>query len=159
MKYVFPIIAFLIIGLAVYGQLSKQPAVTAILPQDLKYNPLPVLPKGIEVANLFGNSAEKTEAPWASRIKFSANVRLAPHSHPDTRYVTVLSGTYYQGVSDRFDEKSLVAYPPGSFLIVPAGVKHFVWAKDGEVIIQESGTSPTGISYVDPASDPRNKPQ
>ena len=78
-----------------------------------------------------------------------------PHWHPDTRYVTVLSGTYYQAVSDRFDPSLARAYPPGSFLIVPAGVKHFVWAKEGEVIIQEQGTTPTGITFVDPQMRPR----
>ena len=157
MKYVFPIVTFLIIGLVAYGQLSTQSAVTAIYPQDLKWSSVASLPKGIEVANLFGNPNNKSSAAWIARVKFSANAKLMPHSHPDTRYVTVLSGTYYQGVSERFDEKAAKAYPPGSFIIVPAGVKHFVWAKDGEVIVQESGTSPTETVYVDAASDPRNR--
>ncbi|MDQ4121388.1 MAG: cupin domain-containing protein [Acidobacteriota bacterium] len=129
--------------------MNKQSTVTAILPQDLKWNSIPALPKGVEVANLLGDPNEKTVAPWAARIKFPANVKLMPHSHSDTRYLTVLSGTYYQGVSERFDEKSARAFPPGSFLIVPAGVKHFVWAKEGEVIVQESGTSPSETIYVE----------
>lgn len=156
MKYIFAIAAFLIVAFVAYGQLNKQTAVTAILPQDLKWTSIPSLPKGMEVANLLGNPNEKTNATWVARVKFAANVKLMPHSHPDTRYVTVLSGTYYQGASERFDEKSVRAYPPGSFIIVPAGAKHFVWAKDGEVIVQESGASPTATFFVDQASEPRN---
>lgn len=155
-KHGFLLIVLLLIGLAAYGQLSKQSAVTAVFPKDLKYNSTPFLPKGIEVAQVFQEPAEKTNAAWILRVRYAANVKLMPHSHPDTRQITVLSGTYYQGTGERFDEKSLTAYPSGAFIIVPAGVKHFVWAKDDEAIVQESGTAPTGITYVDPAADPRN---
>ena len=153
MKYIFLTVIFLVVGLLAYGQLKDKASIAAVLPQEIKYNPSPVLPKGMEIANIYENKDEKW---WLARLKISANVKLMPHSHPDTRYVTVLSGTYYQGSGERFDEKSLTAYPPGTFLVVPAGVKHFVWAKDGETVVQESGATPTGITYVDPAHDPRN---
>ena len=157
MKYGLTAIVFLIIGLVAYGQINKPATISAVFPKDLQYNAPPFLPKGIEVAGIFQEPAEKAGAAWILRVKYSANVRLMPHSHPDTRQITVLSGTYYQGAGERFDEKALTAYPPGAFLIVPAGVKHFVWAKDGETIVQESGTTPTGITYVDPSHDPRNR--
>ena len=34
--------------------------------------------------------------------------------------------------------------------MVPAGVPHYMWAKDGEVVIKESGTNPTATDLVPP---------
>ncbi|MBS1794593.1 MAG: cupin domain-containing protein [Acidobacteria bacterium] len=156
MRYFFLAAALLLAGFVVYGQIEKRQTLTALLPQDIKFGPSPVLPKGIELANIYADPAGKAEPVWIARVRYAAGARLMPHSHPDQRIVTVLSGTYYQGASDKFDEKKLVAYPPGSFVVVPAGVNHFAWAKDGEVVVQESGITPTGIAYVDPKDDPRN---
>jgi Cupin len=136
---------------ALYISLSfaqgPSPTVTAILPQELKWRPSGV--DRIDTAALVGDPSSKSPSIWVGRGRFARGSSLLRHWHPDTRYVTVLSGTYYQGASERFDPAAARAYPAGSFIVVPAGVKHFVWAKDGDVVIQESGTSPTGVSFVD----------
>jgi hypothetical protein len=45
----------------------------------------------------------------------------------------------------------------GSFAVMPAGVRHFASMK-GETILQLHGVGPWGITYVNPADDPRQKP-
>ena len=50
--------------------------------------------------------------------------------------VTVIEGTWYLGKGTKFDSAKLTGYPAGSFIIIPAGVPHFVAAKEGTVVVQ-----------------------
>jgi quercetin dioxygenase-like cupin family protein len=83
--------------------------------------------------------------------KFSPNNKVQPHSHPDSRTYTVLSGTWYVGFGDKFDESKLIALPAGTFYSEPAGVPHFVATKEDGARVQTSGTGPTRLIYVNPA--------
>jgi hypothetical protein len=42
----------------------------------------------------------------------------------------------------------LKAYPAGTFYSEPPKTPHYVWAKDGEVIIQTTGMGPTGTTMI-----------
>ncbi|MFO1318957.1 MAG: cupin domain-containing protein [Burkholderiales bacterium] len=77
------------------------------------------------------------------RVRAAAGHRLMPHTHPDERVITVLEGTYWSAVGDIWDESRLIAFPRGSFYVVPAGVPHFSGVLDGETVFQESGTGPS----------------
>lgn len=126
----------------------------ALFPQDLAWAPNKTTPTGMLIAPLYG--APKKPGLFIFRAKMSAGYRLPPHRHPDERIVTVISGTYYSAVGERFDPAKLTAYPAGSFYVTPAGVPHFAYVESGETVIQESGTGPnSGIEYVDPSDDPR----
>jgi hypothetical protein len=75
--------------------------------------------------------------------------RLCPHWHPDEwRTAVVLSGTLYFGVGEQWDESKLKAYPAGTSYSEPPKTPHFVWAKDGEVILQTTGMGPTGSTPI-----------
>ena len=58
-------------------------------------------------------------------VRWPPHSVLKAHSHPDDRYVMVLSGTFYHGIADKFDETKLEARPAGSFFTEPRGVRHF----------------------------------
>jgi quercetin dioxygenase-like cupin family protein len=83
------------------------------------------------------------------RMKLAAGARIPPHTHPDPRSSTVLAGTIWVGFGETFDEAALVAVPAGAVYVAPAGVPHYVWAKDGEAIYQESGVGPTATTPVE----------
>jgi quercetin dioxygenase-like cupin family protein len=51
----------------------------------------------------------------------------------------VIEGTWYLGKRTKFDSAKLTGCPAGSFIIIPAGVPHFVAAKEGTVVVQLSG--------------------
>ena len=51
-------------------------------------------------------------------------------------------------LGETFDESNLVAIPTGAVFVTPANVPHYVWARDGEAIYQESGVGPTGTSFI-----------
>ena len=53
------------------------------------------------------------------------------------------------GEGETFDPARLKGYPTGSFIVIPAGVPHFVAAKDGPVIVQLSGFGKFGTDYLE----------
>jgi hypothetical protein len=46
-------------------------------------------------------------------------VKLMPHTHPEDRIYTVISGVFYIGLGDRFDGDQVNAYPPGAVIVLP----------------------------------------
>jgi quercetin dioxygenase-like cupin family protein len=123
-----------------------------ITPAELKWNDVPSLPPGAKIAIIEGrlNEAE----PFTFRLKFPANYAIPAHWHPAVERVTVLSGTFYMGVGDRLDMQKSMTLPQGGTMILQPGTRHFAWTKD-EVVVQLNGTGPWGITYVNPADDPR----
>ena len=121
---------------------AQQAEPKIVLPPALKLDPSPA-GGGVLSANAVGNPAQ-AGAVYAVHVKYPAGAKSFPHSHPDQRIFTVISGTFYTGMGATFDEKALVALKPGTLMIMPANVVHHAWAKDGEVIVQEIGVGPSG---------------
>jgi hypothetical protein len=44
-----------------------------------------------------------------------------------------------------------------SVIVLPGSQPHFYWAKSGEYVRQVTAIGPFGLSYVDPANDPRSQ--
>jgi quercetin dioxygenase-like cupin family protein len=133
-------------GMALAGTvLAQQAAITPILPEKLQWTTPPNIP-AVRTAWLVGS--EQQAGSYAMRVVLASNGRIPPHSHPDTRYSTVLSGTLYVGLGTKFDAAVLVAVPAGAVYVAPAGVAHFLWARDGEVTYQEAGVGPTGTRVL-----------
>jgi quercetin dioxygenase-like cupin family protein len=65
------------------------------------------------------------------------------HSHPDDRYAVVLSGTFYHGYGDKFDESKLEKRPTGSYFTEPARLRHYGITKDEGTILYFVGTGPS----------------
>jgi quercetin dioxygenase-like cupin family protein len=84
-------------------------------------------------------------------LKIPARTRIAAHSHPDERVLTVIAGTLHFGYGEHFDENALKPLPAGSFCTEPVGVSHFFRSGDEPVVVQITGVGPTGTSYSDPA--------
>lgn len=120
----------------------------------LNWLPVPSLPKGAQLAVIEGPMNEAV--PFTVRLKFPANYRIPPHWHPAVERVTVLSGTFHMGAGDSFDSSKTQALAPGGIAIMPAQSRHFAWTAS-ETVVQLHGTGPWGITYVNPADDPRAK--
>jgi hypothetical protein len=67
-----------------------------------------------------------------------------------------MSGTFNYGMGDRFNPQATRALGPGSVVVMPPKMRHFVWTKD-EAVIQLNVMGPWAINYVNPADDPRKK--
>lgn len=125
-----------------------------ILPEALDWKPFPAFPPEARLAIVAGRPKES--GMYVIRVKVPDGVKLMPHRHPENRIYTVISGVFYVGVGERFDGDAVVAYPPGSIVLLPGGTPHFHWAKSGEYITQVMGIGPLGIEYLDWMDDPRS---
>jgi len=124
------------------------PGVVALTPDEMKWRSQGVLAApGLEQANLVGDPAKP--GPYSIRIRFPQGYRMPPHTHPDAREVTILSGIYATGYGERFDPANLKTLPAGSFYTEPANVPHYTYIKQ-DVVLQVSGTGPSGRKYVNP---------
>jgi quercetin dioxygenase-like cupin family protein len=131
------------------------PAATATMftPRDLKWTEgVEGFPAGIKVAKLEGDPKKK--GSFTIRIEVPNGYKVPPHTHPATEHLTVVDGTFYLAMGDKFDEKAGQKLPKGSFAVVPARAKHFAWAK-GKAVLQIQGNGPWEVTYVNPADDPR----
>ncbi len=118
-----------------------------------KWGPAPpVLPPGARLAVLEGDPTQA--GPFTMRLLVPAGYRIPPHFHPVTEHVTVVRGTFQVGMGDRFDPAKLSDLPAGSFAALSPGTRHFAQAKV-ETVIQLHGVGPWGLTYVNPADDPR----
>jgi quercetin dioxygenase-like cupin family protein len=115
----------------------------------------PTLPPGAQASVLEGDPSKP--GPFTIRIKAPDGYRIAPHYHPADEHVTVLQGALLMGLGDKADMAAARELTMGSFAVMPAGVRHFASMK-GETILQLHGVGPWGITYVNPADDPRQKP-
>jgi quercetin dioxygenase-like cupin family protein len=139
----------------VYAQAERSGTMPGIyLPSQMKWADGPAsLPAGARIVLLEGDPTK--EGPVTLRLLLPDGYKVAPHMHPQIEHVTVLSGTFYLGMGDKFDQTAGHEMPAGTFGFWPAGMKHFAWTK-GETIIQLHGVGPWAINYVNPADDPRN---
>jgi quercetin dioxygenase-like cupin family protein len=122
--------------------------------EDVEWRSFPAFPKEVKLAVLVGDPSKP--GPYVVRVKVPNGIKLMPHTHPEDRIYTVMSGVFYIGFGSVFDPDKLVAYGPGSVVVLPANTPHFHWAKSGEYISQVYGTGPLGLEYIDSHDDPRN---
>ena len=119
---------------------------TPILPDTLRWMDAP---GGLPLRATWLLGAESTPELYLIRVELKAGGRIPPHTHPDTRNSTVLSGTLYVGFGTTFNEAQLVAIPSGAVYIAPAQVPHFLMAKE-DVVYQEAGMGPTSTTFMKP---------
>jgi len=131
-------------AIATAAAAQEAAAPTIISFETLKWNPAPSPFSGITNAVSVGNPT--ASGMYATLAKYNAGGTSAPHTHPDQRIVTVISGTYYFAAGTEFDESKLKPLKMGTTIIVPANAPHYAAAKDGETIIQEIGIGPSGTN-------------
>ena len=126
----------------------------AILPEEIDWKPFAAFPASVRLAVVVGQPLRG--GPYTIRVKVPRGVKLMPHRHPEDRIYTVISGIFYIGLGDQFDAEKLVAYPPGTVIILPGNTSHFHWAKSSDYITQITAIGPLGIEYINSKDDPRH---
>ena len=115
---------------------SGQAAGAAIaLPPGVEWGPNPALPSGARLAVVAGQPG--SAGLYAIRVGFPRDLRVMPHSHPDDRLYTVLSGEWSIGLGTAFDPgraRDLLARkrvrPPGGHRAFPLGAGRRVGGPD-----------------------------
>lgn len=131
------------------------PVHIALAPEDLEWKPAPpLLPPGARGALLEGDPV--LEGPFTIRLELPAGYQLPPHTHPGIERVTVLSGRFGIGVGETWDGERMRFAGPGGFFAMASGVAHFAMATE-DTIVQIHSVGPWGLTYVNPADDPRGQ--
>ena len=124
------------------------------VPDALKWVEPATLP-GARLAVLQGDPAK--EGLFVYRIKMPANYKIPPHMHKASENVTVLSGVFFMGHGEKFDQGSGQELPAGGFASIPPKQPHYAWAGGQETVVQVHGVGPTDLTFINPADDPRKK--
>ncbi len=147
MPFAAAAVILLMVMLAMTSAFQRKKEIVGITAEQVRWFTPPYNKDGRQRAQLFGDSSQG--AAWVDRVKIPAGMRVLAHTHPQDELVTVIEGTWYVGEGERFDAAKLKGYPAGSFIVVPAGMPHFVAAKDGLVIVQLSGNEKFSTDYLE----------
>lgn len=112
------------------------------------------LPAGAQMAVLDGDPTKS--GVFTARLKMPAGYKIPPHTHPFAERVTVISGSVYLGMGEKFDDRAGRELKPGDFTVIPAGAPHFAWSK-GEAVLQLHAEGPFQRTFVDPTEDPASR--
>lgn len=124
-------------------------AVVYQLPAQIKWGP--VTPAGAQQAVLFGDPSKPglygVLTKWTAGNHFSK-----PHSHPNDRFITVMSGTWWVGSGPNWDPANgSVAMPAGSFVTHYGKQVHWDGAKDTDAVLLIVGEGPATSTPFVPA--------
>jgi hypothetical protein len=127
---------FLLLGASRAADLNPA-AINIQLPAQLKWT---VTGSGANEAVLFG---DPSKAGWYGvLVRWDPGHMSRPHFHPNDRYVTVISGTWWVGTGPKYDPPSTKPIPAGSFVTHYAKQIHYDGAKDEPVTLEIVGMGP-----------------
>ena len=144
-RLVFAVFFFAAITLTLADTNKKE--IIAFTPVQVRWFTPSYYTDGRERAQLLGDSSQG--GVWVDRVKIPAGKRVLAHTHPQDEVVTVIDGTWYLGEGTKFNSTNLKGYSAGSFVVVPAGVPHFVAAMESTVIVQLIGNGKFHTDYVE----------
>lgn len=125
-----------------------------VQPEALKWSAPAAYGKGAQFAVIKGDPTK--EGLYVVRLKVPTGFKIPAHTHPNDENVTVLSGSFNIGTGDVLDEKKGELVKAGGYSFVAKGMRHYAWFTE-ETVIQLHGIGPQGITYVNPADDPRKQ--
>jgi hypothetical protein len=123
-----------------------------VLPKDIKWTGDPARQ---QTAVLFGD--QNKEGPYGVLIKWAPGAFSRPHFHDQTRWIYVVSGTWWVSSSNVYDEKTTFPFHAGTFSTDVANTVHWDGARSGErepAIILLTGVGPVKTVQVDESGKP-----
>ena len=111
-------------------------AITVQLPKEIKW----VKGNGSEVAVLVGDPSKP--GLYITLQKWLPHNNSRPHFHPNDRYITVLSGTWWVQTGAKYDPAGFKPVPAGSFVVHAGKEIHYDGAKDEPCVLQIAGMGP-----------------
>jgi hypothetical protein len=112
-------------------------AIAIRLPADIQWKGSP---NGVEQIALAGDASKP--GLYVILVKWSAHHNSRPHFHPNDRFITVLSGTWWVNTGRNYDPRHMQPVPAGSFVTHYANEVHYDGAKDGDAVLEIVGMGP-----------------
>lgn len=131
-------LGFLTVLIALAGGLAQSPE-----PSKHRIVPLQPLSKDFEV--IYGDP-EAVGQPFVMRIRELPGTIIPPHKHPVDEHITVVQGSIFFGVGDKFDRAAMKEIKTGGYAFIPKGSTMFGYIPDGAVV-QVHGVGPFHIHW------------
>ena len=125
---------------------ATAPNPTVVPASSVKWMPYPGM-SGLSEAVVYGTPDKAGSGTFALLLNATSSVTFPAHWHPGTEFVTVIKGTLLVGVGAKINWASAATLTPGSFVAVPAGLRHFAMFKPGTEI-EVSGMAPFAVNVV-----------
>jgi quercetin dioxygenase-like cupin family protein len=106
---------------------------------------VPIHPMSEDVEVLYGDP-EKPGEPFVMRIRELPGGIIPPHRHPVDEHITVVQGTLYFGVGEKFDRGAMKELKAGSYAFIPKGSTMFGYTPEA-AIVQVHGVGPFHIHW------------
>ena len=111
-------------------------ALTYTLPEKIQWN------KGANQDNAILQGDPTKTGLYISLTKWHPGNTSRPHSHPNDRYITVLSGTWWVGTGANYEPAGMVPMKAGTYVVHHANEMHYDGAKDEECVLLIVGMGP-----------------
>jgi hypothetical protein len=140
------VIAILVASMMPRGSAQTQtPAANDLDPKVLAYKlpdqiPWKDDPIGAKMAVLHGDPSKP--GLYIVLVKWTPHHMSHPHWHPNDRFITVISGTWWVGTGPKFDPDKTVPMPAGTFVTHFGKQIHYDGAKDSEAVLEIVGDGP-----------------
>jgi len=112
-------------------------AIAITLPKDIKWV---ATAGGSENAVLVGDPSKP--GLYVVLTKWTPHHNSRPHFHPNDRFITVLSGTWWVNTGAKYDPDGMVPLPAGSFVKHSGKEIHYDGARDAECVLEIVGMGP-----------------
>ena len=131
----FIVLLTLVLAVSVLGQTLE----------TKKHRVIPIAPMSQDVEILHGDP-EKVGEPFVMRIRELRGGVIPPHRHPVDEHITVVQGTLYFGVGEKFDYAAMKELKVGSYAFIPKGSTMFGYTPEA-AIVQVHGVGPFHIHW------------
>lgn len=131
------------------GGVELNPAAISIkMPAEIKWRD-PLGTSGTNQAILHGDPTKP--GLYIVMNKFKPGNFSKPHFHPNDRFITVVSGTWWVGTGNKWDKSATVPVKAGGFVTHFGKQVHYDGAKDEEVVLIIVGDGPATSTLVEEA--------
>jgi hypothetical protein len=120
-----------------YASLNPK-AISIRLPPDIQWKGPNA--EGLEIVPLAGDPSKP--GLYVVLAKWYSHHLSRPHFHPNDRFITVISGTWWVNTGRKYDPDHMKPVPAGSFVTHYANEVHYDGARDGDVVIEIVGMGP-----------------
>ena len=134
------------------GPLPNAASVPFTLPKDIKWTGEVGRQ---QTAILYGDPTR--EGPYGVLYRWYAGNFSRPHFHDQTRWIYVVSGTWWISTSTVFDERTTYPMHAGTVVVNAAGKVHWDGARTGEkelAVLVLTGMGPVKTTQVDAQGNP-----
>src|SRR5215467_2342698 len=135
----FAVVMILLVGFSSVKAAELDPkAINIQLPKEIKW--VKQQGGGAEVATLVGDPSKP--GLYIVLQKWLPHNNSRPHFHPNDRFITVLSGTWWVNTGPKYDMEHAKPVPAGSYVVHYGKEIHYDGAKDEECLLQIVGMGP-----------------